>query len=124
MSNEIVLKPTAFLKRLMRAQDGKCFHCDLMMAWKPAPGTKSSKKSQGVTREHVFPHASTGKGLIYNIVLAHGSCNGKRGDRQPTPIEIAKAAAIYRVMGLEPFVPKAEYERRFGPLRQPRQEAA
>lgn len=102
MSAQAITAPTKFQRRLMWAQDHRCFHCGNTMAFRILPGTP---RSEGVTREHVFPHATTGKGLVNNIVLAHAVCNYQRGDRQPTPAEIAKAARIYLKMGMAAFVP-------------------
>lgn len=96
------IKPTAFIRRLMIAQGQNCFHCDTPMALILAP---NECRKNAVTREHVFPHSSTGKGVVNNIVLAHSRCNGKRGDQNPSAAEIAKAARIYKAMRLVPFVP-------------------
>jgi hypothetical protein len=43
--------------------------------------------------------------------LAHSSCNGARGCKEPTPEEITKAKAIYMILGLTPFVPQYEWVR-------------
>lgn len=93
--------PTKLMKSLHRAQDGNCFHCAEAVALVWVAGTP---KKDSITQEHVFPHATTGKGLIHNIVIAHARCNYERGDRQPTPDEIARAARIYKHLGLTPFV--------------------
>lgn len=96
-----IRSPTKLQRALMKAQDWKCFHCDEPMFFQAPKGTS---QQFGATREHVFPHASTGKGLVHNIVLAHMRCNHKRGDRQPTHYEISKAAGIYKAINLTPFI--------------------
>jgi 5-methylcytosine-specific restriction endonuclease McrA len=94
------LRPTGFIRRLMLAQEGLCFHCSEPMLLGKAPGPKT----QHASREHIFPHATTGKGMVYNIVLAHDGCNSARGHRDPSPDEIARAARIYKILGIIPFV--------------------
>lgn len=94
------MRPTGFIRRLMAAQDRACFHCDKPMLIRGQMGPKG----RFANREHVFPHATTGKGMVYNIVLAHYACNLERADRQPSAAEIAKAARIYKILGILPFV--------------------
>ncbi len=101
MSAAIITAPTKLQRKLMNAQHWKCFHCDEQLFFIVPKGIS---KKLGATREHVFPHSTTGKGLVNNIVLAHARCNGLRGDRQPTPYEINKAATIYKAMGFSPFL--------------------
>lgn len=94
------MRPTGFIRRLMAAQDRARFHCGEPMLLRGEEGVPG----QFANREHIFPHATTGKGVVYNIVLAHYACNLGRGDRQPSPAEIAKAARIYKIMGILPFL--------------------
>lgn len=105
---------TGFMHRLYKAQGGLCFHCDEHMTQGNAPG---SKGGLGANREHVFPHSSTGRDLVHNIVLAHVRCNKERGNREPSAAEIAKAARIYKLLGIEPFVTKAAYDAKHGSMR-------
>lgn len=114
MTCQIITAPTKLHRKLMNAQRWKCFHCDEQLYFVVPKGLSNRL---GATREHVFPHATTGKGLVHNIVLAHARCNNARGDSQPTHYEIAKAAAIYKSMGIHPFVTKAAFEAEHGPMR-------
>jgi hypothetical protein len=108
------MRPTGFIRRLMKAQDGECFHCDEPMLLRPDIGPAD----RFANREHVFPHATTGKGMVYNIVLAHYGCNIDRKDRQPSAAEIAKAARIYKILGIIPFVAAEKSGIVFTPSRQ------
>lgn len=113
MNGEAVTRPTAFIRRLFAAQSGLCFHCAEKMLLALA---KNDRRAHGVTREHVFPRSTTGRALVNNIVLAHAGCNGDRGDRQPSCEEIAKAARIYKILKLEPFLSVEAFEAKFGPM--------
>lgn len=94
------LRPTKFIRRLMLAQESKCFHCGEPMLL----GDEKGPPTRHASREHVFPHATTGRGMVYNIVLAHDACNRSRGCREPSADEISRAARIYKLLGIVPFV--------------------
>lgn len=89
--------------RLMVAQHNLCFHCNIVM--QPRKGGQPS--AQQWTREHVFPKCRH-PGMSNNFVLAHRTCNTKRGDRMPTDAEIDRARAIYQRMNMTPFIPADE----------------
>jgi 5-methylcytosine-specific restriction endonuclease McrA len=86
---------------LLRAQNRLCFYCNCRMYPR---NFKDRYNPMRVTRDHVFPVASTGKGLINNVVLAHRQCNEKKGSRQPTEREIEKTKELYQKMGLTAFI--------------------
>lgn len=101
MNGQYLTRQTNLIRRLFQAQAGLCFHCDQPMLLIVKPGERSAL---GASREHVFPHATTGRGMMHNIVMAHAGCNGDRGHREPSQYEIGKAAAIYKTLKLSPFI--------------------
>ncbi len=106
MSNLHIAKPTVFIRRLMWAQEHRCFLCDGLMV---LGRKKGEPQGECATREHVFPHATTGKAMVYNIVLTHVRCNQGRKAQQPSASQIAKAANIYKRLGITPFIPAKVY---------------
>jgi hypothetical protein len=82
------------LTRLYLAQRGLCFHCQEPMLYK----IKRNKKQRGgwrcYTREHVIPRYRGG-GAGKNIVLAHSSCNLRRGRAEPTAEMLVRANEIW-----------------------------
>lgn len=91
---------TVFVQALWDVQQGLCFHCGEPMVLKSAAGVK---KALFATREHIYPRGNGGKRRRNNWVLAHYRCNHERGSTPPTLDQIAKAKAIYAILGLEPF---------------------
>lgn len=61
------------------------------------------------TKEHIYPRC-THRGLMNNIVLAHGACNRQRADRPPTEDEVRRASEIYASLGLVAFEPAGNLE--------------
>ncbi|WP_029007849.1 HNH endonuclease [Azospirillum halopraeferens] len=57
------------------AQGGRCFYCG------ESVGAKA-------TFDHLIPRAYGGADEPANVVLAHGRCNRRKGDRLPTPDEV------------------------------------
>lgn len=89
----------SLMPALWAAQRKLCFHCAEPMNW-----TGPSYADRKVSREHLFPKSTTGRGLFNNIVLAHRSCNTARGAREPTHEEIARAIDLYAEIGERPFI--------------------
>ena len=87
---------SSFIDDLFNAQQGLCFHC-------AQPMTRRQDQERGWTREHVFPRARSGYLLLNNVVLAHPHCNQEKDDREPTKMEIDRAAMIYSILNLIPF---------------------
>ena len=75
------------------AQEGRCFHCDEEFIGK-GHGPDNLKPRRW-TRDHLRLR-SHGHGSSFNIVLACGSCNSKRGNRPPTDEELVRAQGIFR----------------------------
>lgn len=98
--------PPGMVCALFALQNGLCFHCNKSMIFLRGAG---APKGLLATREHIFPASSTGKFLHHNIVLAHSSCNNKRGDRAPTEDEINRTKELYKAMGVDPFIPDSVY---------------
>lgn len=71
---------------LWEAQDGACFHCGKRMLM-------SGERRESVSFEHIIPKVHGGK-WNRNVVLAHRGCNERRGDRELTPQELRRAAAV------------------------------
>ena len=81
--------------RLYKAQHGNCFHCGLPMEPNPARKRNNGSYTKGWTREHVIPKAHGGKNKN-NVVLAHTTCNGKRGMNTLSKKNQARALAIIK----------------------------
>lgn len=113
MNDHRIAKPSKLMWALFKAQKGLCFWCEKRMFMIFAPG---QPKGSGATREHVFPHASTGRGMMNNIVISHAACNCARKDKPPSAAEIGRAARIYIAIGREPFLPRKQWEAKYGPL--------
>lgn len=88
------------LRLLWDAQRGLCFLCSVEMR----PVKAVPREPYGWSRDHVYARAGAGRGLHNNIVLAHGDCNQRKGDRDPTPSEIERTRALYTSIGLVAFV--------------------
>ncbi len=72
---------------LFIAQKGRCFYCEMPMAQE----RYGSGKKKGYTVDHFIPKIlKMGKHLKYNHVLAHRSCNGRKGHELPTDNQISK----------------------------------
>lgn len=80
------------VRKLYIAQEGRCSLCGTPMLAECAKGGRVN--GGGYTEEHVVP-TSKGGGRTGNILLAHASCNHKKGDRAPTAEEIALLVAVY-----------------------------
>lgn len=104
------VEPEGILYLLWETQEGKCFHCGEPMVF-TRNGAYGLPKATLATREHLYPHRTSGRDLHNNIVLAHAKCNHARGCKEPTPDEITKAKAIYMILGLTPFVHNNEWMR-------------
>lgn len=89
-------------KALLKAQDGLCYLCR-------EPFTKALPP----TTEHVIPKARGG-GNAGNILLACSPCNSAKGDRLPTPEEMAYLAAVNAILERPaPVVRSAKKARQF-----------
>lgn len=76
---------------LHRAQGGFCAIC----------GRGISRMHEMVNLDHVWPKAMT-RGVERtkgNILLAHRTCNARKGHRKPTGCEIVMLAAVNRTLG-------------------------
>lgn len=93
----------SIVEKLRRAQGNLCFHCAAPM--EERKGRHLSRL--GWTREHIFPRHKY-PGMIHNIVLAHYSCNTRRGGRMPTQVEIDRTIALYKMMSMTAFIPADE----------------
>jgi hypothetical protein len=87
------------LDLILEAQGNLCFHCDKPMM---PPGMEAPRGKQR-NREHVYPRARH-RWLVNNQVWAHERCNTLRGSKPPTAAMIAKAKALYAVLGLTAFL--------------------
>ena len=74
---------------LLAAQDHVCYLCS-------DPFTRDDPPS----RDHVHPRSRRG-GEEGNILLAHDSCNGRKGDRLPTPRELRELARVNAKLALD-----------------------
>ena len=84
-----------YILRLFVAQGGMCFHCGTTMKKRAALNSKrSGRRNDGYTREHLVPK-SKGGGNGENVVLAHKSCNLKKGEQMPTANEVSRAKRIH-----------------------------
>lgn len=94
---------------LLDLQNGLCFHCN-----KPMIGGYEGP----ATREHIFPRVRHGKKRGEGIancptalegyvklpwVLAHSTCNNKRGKQRPTPDEIQRALILWDMLSVNPW---------------------
>ena len=75
-------------------QNCKCFYCNKFLQFKKYH-PRIEDKQDGYTIDHLFPR-SLGFTLYGNAVIACRRCNEKKGDRPPTPEEIARAWNIYQ----------------------------
>jgi hypothetical protein len=94
---------------LYRAQDSLCFHCGKPM--EPL-GTDGIPQPDTCSREHIYPQATSGRGLLHNIVLAHYRCNQARGCQEPTDEQFRRAVMLYASFGRRAFLPAYGLERR------------
>ncbi len=93
------------ISRLWQAQDGCCFHCNEKMIRSGAHDVLARHvPGRLVSRDHLFPRSTSGRGMLNNLVLAHCSCNGARGNNDPTPEMVERARALYAQIGEEPFL--------------------
>jgi hypothetical protein len=74
---------------LYRLQGGLCFHCR-----QPMLPTAAQRNDRGWTREHVVPRSEGGKNGR-NLVLAHRTCNMKRGTLPLAPHELRIAEQLH-----------------------------
>ncbi len=71
--------------KLIEQQKGICFLCNQpFLADQPTPNL-----------HHVIPASKGGRGLPANKVLTHIDCNGKYGNREPTPAHLDLLLEIY-----------------------------
>jgi 5-methylcytosine-specific restriction endonuclease McrA len=70
-------------------QEGECCHCGKQLG--PYPWQDEPELRDGWTREHVLPRSRGGR-LPGNVLLAHASCNRRRGNKKPTEtlVEVAR----------------------------------
>ena len=94
---------------LYKAQEGKCFHCLGLMH----RTNDSFSPWFGWTREHIFARANGGKGLANNVVLAHKTCNNRRGHRWPTDVEVVRTVRLYEQIDRVAFVNAAGKAKEF-----------
>lgn len=77
-------------------QKCKCFYCGRFMRYMSFH-PHDEQRREGYTIDHLFPR-SLGFSTAGNSVLACRKCNEKKGDRQPTNVEIVRAWELYRDM--------------------------
>lgn len=91
-------------RELWKAQDGRCFYCDVEMLTEIIVGmNKQARKPKLVTRDHFVPRLLGGT-LAGNVVLACVACNSRAAHALPSVDEVERFATLYRVAGLSPML--------------------
>lgn len=84
----------AFQRRhrlLYLAQRGRCGLCRTLI-----PLHLPQNDPEGVSRDHIIPRFTGGKGLANNVLLAHARCNWDRKATPPSADYRAFAGDVYR----------------------------
>ena len=66
--------PKVVLAKAFEKYGGTCFHCG--KKFKPA------KLSQSITRDHIRPRSKGGTDFLHNLVIACGTCNRNKRDKE------------------------------------------
>lgn len=101
------------MKLLLLAQTGCCFHCGMGVRF-----LSDKNDPEFATAEHLIPRSKGGDGST--VVVAHKRCNSLRGNKDPTPEEIAKMLAVrarFERIATERGVRETEIEQPFSSTR-------
>lgn len=89
-----------FLEDLYKAQDGICYICqETMPDLSVEHADQSTLQKEGVSLDHVTSRNKGGTQLAGNCLLAHGSCNSRKGNREPDNLEIDYLNKINEFLG-------------------------
>lgn len=76
---------------LHQLQAGRCFYCD-----KPLnSASHAPNRPDGWTIDHVIPQTFGGARFFGNKVLSCAACNGAKGNRLPTDLELAAVRQLW-----------------------------
>lgn len=85
------------LRKIWEAQGRACYICDKAMTF-PAKLTEAGAARHHATQDHVWPRALNGPSGPINILLAHRSCNEKKGARAPTERELMRFETTFAAL--------------------------
>jgi len=102
VSNRVLVR-AKYRTRLYLAQNNTCYLCEKKMRHPNGDRRNRNPPHNKATVDHVFPRSRGGYGMIGNVLLACSSCNHEKGDRMPTPEELAYLLHINRLMRIDPI---------------------